>query len=415
MRRPVFAPPEQDTPAGGSSIDFYGDLPSAIQYANSHRDAYFSAVSQQSTAKNLLALSLVPLSAAALFVGATSSDRSARDFVLGAGVGGASALGVGYLLYSQPRQHVYIAGMDAMSCLALAYTPLLVTVETKTVLDQALGANLDKTRLKPLSLAMEETRIERARLQESLDRLGETEKARAQALIAAADTALARAEALQVQGERLRRDIELAGARMVGQVDQIGAEINRQVLETEPDLTGVRTILAGAPALAADLRDLGVRPSATGAAPREVEDVVGTAQMVAEDLRGSLTEMAAAMAVVASVIGRIGGADAGIDAQTAACRPQADELGIVLDTDGPLTFTAGRTETRTVVIRGGQGPFTATLPGAPAGLALVGQLLNDRVINIVASNSSQAGTSTLVVTDALNHVARVGITVQGGN
>jgi hypothetical protein len=106
----------------------------------------FIVFSPNSIARNAVALTLIPLTAASLAVGVTSSGY-ARDFFAGAGAGGAALFGLGTYFTDQNRQRVYLAGEKAVTCAILAMRPALVETseyarrqQTVVALDAGISA-----------------------------------------------------------------------------------------------------------------------------------------------------------------------------------------------------------------------------------------------------------------------------------
>lgn len=119
---------------------YAGAMEDAIKYANAWRQRYYKSVGEQSKLKNGVSLSLVPLSAAALFLGITSETGASRDAIAGLGIGGAALFAAGTLAHNATYQQIYLAGSRAVGCAVVAARPLLVKREDYKVLQDALAA-----------------------------------------------------------------------------------------------------------------------------------------------------------------------------------------------------------------------------------------------------------------------------------
>src|SRR5436190_10155780 len=97
------------------------DLPTAKAYADKVKDEYREALGDQAKLLSWLGIGLIPLSAAAIGLGATGGPPSA---VLATGLTGAAGFGVGTWLINKPRQAAYVAGIKAVSCAVDAVEPL---------------------------------------------------------------------------------------------------------------------------------------------------------------------------------------------------------------------------------------------------------------------------------------------------
>jgi hypothetical protein len=106
---------------------FAGDLEKAIADVDGQRTAYLSKLASRTVQRNLLSGSLIGLSAAALYKGATATaganNRSVFNF--GALAGGAYALG--NYSNSPKTEFAYINAANNLSCLVMRTRPWLVT------------------------------------------------------------------------------------------------------------------------------------------------------------------------------------------------------------------------------------------------------------------------------------------------
>ena len=106
---------------------FAGDLEKAIDDVDKQRNAYLSKLESRTVQRNLLSGSLIGLSAAALYKGATAttgaSNRSVFNF--GALAGGAYALG--NYSNSPKTEFAYINAANNLGCLVMRTRPWLVT------------------------------------------------------------------------------------------------------------------------------------------------------------------------------------------------------------------------------------------------------------------------------------------------
>ena len=135
--------PENLAPSEGDSskdAQFAGNLAKAIDYANAWRTTYYDAVGEQSKLKNAVSLTLIPMSALALFFGITSDSRAGKNAITALAIGGASLFVAGNLLHNVDYQQVYLAGSQAMGCAILAARPLLVEKHRFEEFENALKA-----------------------------------------------------------------------------------------------------------------------------------------------------------------------------------------------------------------------------------------------------------------------------------
>ena len=96
-------------------------LPAAIEYGDEVKNAYREALRDQALLQTWLAIGLIPLTAAAMGLGARAASP---DAVLALGLTGASALGLGTWLHNKPRQLAWAAGLKAVTCVQKVVAPL---------------------------------------------------------------------------------------------------------------------------------------------------------------------------------------------------------------------------------------------------------------------------------------------------
>ena len=199
--------------ASTETMVFAGELGDAISEANQLRTAYHDAVGTTSLARNGLALTLIPLSAAGLAVGITSGGGAGtRDALTAIGAGAATLLGLGSIFIDQGRQRVYLAGEIAVTCAVLAVRPALVTdavFKTQEVQLETLGAAL-----------------------------AEAEGSASPGLLQKARTMLA-------SGSLLLARISTSGFVLRQELQVINAKVSEQLLRTEPDVAAVLAVATG--------------------------------------------------------------------------------------------------------------------------------------------------------------------------
>lgn len=133
-------------PPSNDSVKFAGPLPDSIRYANDWRETYYDAVGEQDLLRSGTALSIIPITAAALYLGITSTGRASRDAVAALGIGGASLFTTANFLGAPTKSQIYLAGSRAMGCAILAARPLLVTQTTfKDFKDDLAGVRSHRT------------------------------------------------------------------------------------------------------------------------------------------------------------------------------------------------------------------------------------------------------------------------------
>tara|TARA_R110002110_G_scaffold9526_16_gene46811 strand:+ start:478 stop:2736 length:2259 start_codon:yes stop_codon:yes gene_type:complete len=240
------------------TAEFAGRLPEAVDYANNVRDDYYEAVGTQSKLRAGLSLSLIPMSAAALYLGITSTGRASRDVITGLGLGGAGLFALGSFLENRPRQLIYLKGAQAITCTVAAMTPFLVreteysaftkALDEEPALRQALVSARDDLQATRSSGSIIDAKI--AAYADRLDRLADeirkTAAERAKAAEEASNEitgslvqATERARVAQRTSNSAKRSLENAQERLQLSIDTFEAnkanliKLERMILEAE--------------------------------------------------------------------------------------------------------------------------------------------------------------------------------------
>lgn len=226
---------------------FAGDLYPQLVRGKLLQQRYMDQVSNETLLTNSLAITAIPLSAAALAVGITNPGTTAtRNFLTGAGLGVAAALGLGSFLVDRRRDAIYYGGAKSIYCLAVAITPLAIE-----------AAEFAKMRQDVEQLRLDLAAAAAAGVPQSLIDQGNTNFA---------------------AGRRLVRETAQAGSAFANELDKINIAVNAQIASedrTIADIGGSITAIqknlpevAGPPVSIA--RTQGGRREAAGRASIEV-------------------------------------------------------------------------------------------------------------------------------------------------
>lgn len=244
---------------------FVGGLGEAIDRANRLRAHYVHAVSVQSTTRTVIGLSLIPLSASALYLGFASAANS--ELAAGLGLGAAGLFGAGTQITSTPRQRVYLQGSRALGCAIVATRPLLFTQADIDKLSLAISrisplTDASMTLATPLAIALEKDNTDariamlRSGVEDKikmypvaaedgaqlLDKLkahrGTHAERRAEASseLGRTQKLIDQAQQIRSRASMLKRSAETAGLDLDRAVEDIATKVSDQLLKTEPDL-----------------------------------------------------------------------------------------------------------------------------------------------------------------------------------
>lgn len=369
-----------DRPSEGQSVT----LQAANEYANRAIVAYKEAAGDQAMLTSGLGLGLIPLSAAALGLGITGASS---DAITALGLTGAAGFGAANWLSSKPRQLVYLAGMQAMTCAKDAMRPLdfsdarLTNFQSdlygdaSTSLQQAVG-NLESTKINVEQLI---TSVEAA----VGDQASET-VAQAKRDVALAANVLTGAKEVLIKGLELDMQVSSAGETLVSAVDGIDAELGKAIVATTPDIQALPSIIEGLAARATQFSTVPKVPDVAGkvsggeVAAAEKQMLQSLAPTLQTDLEAELRELKDDIAAVTVAANRISTVLASVGTVEPAkslklCRAEIKKVdtGITVEPDGDVEFVSGTAATRRLVVTGGKPSYFATLLEAPvAGLTV---------------------------------------------
>lgn len=398
-------------------------LQNGIDYANRAKDAYNAAVGDQALLTNGLALGLIPLSAAAIGLGI---HQVSGEAVTALGLTGAAAFGAGTWLSSTPRQRIYVAGVKAMSCAVSAILPLDLSVSQLQSDLQDLNDAIS-----PVRTARDDVGTLVATIEEDSAnlRVEPALVARAKQEIDTASALLETATQTYDTGVVLKQEVSRAGQTIVNAVDDIAADVNEAIVETQPDLSKLPEIINSLAQISTQFTAPPEPPAAPAEPGERPEDaLVASGEFVknlrTEALEGQLADalrrlkerietLASAARPVAATVNSVNAAKP-IETLK-ACGVATDQLAtdITLEPPGPIKMAQG--ETKGLLIKGGKPPFSARLQGdAVTGLTITQIDTFGPAFTIKTTGETPSGSYTIYVSDSANHRKFVKLDVNGG-
>jgi hypothetical protein len=427
--------PEMERPSARmGEIDFAGGTATAIDYANSWRTAYYDAVGDQSKLRNGMALVAIPAAATALYFGI--SGNSTRDVIAGLATGTAGMLGVGMFLESSDREKVYLAGSQALGCVILASSPLLVPQREFDRFRRDLDGTLTDTEM----TAPNAVELQQRLLEGSLvGKIAKTESAlakvdavttqmraenmaqdpallAAQPMISAGRTLVSTAAATAGTADAFVGRILSAEPTIIAQIDNVVAKVSMEIVKTEPNIASITQITGGLGSAAGRVATIPQpKPAEKPAtAPKSANDAHAGADTRAAFLRGqldqALDELEAATTELSSITARVRAFLAAQDdraklvGKVDAC--QLGDVGIgvtITPADSAVTLAPG--QDYNVIISGGKRPYAAVLAGGhiPEGVTLTRSGFDQQPVVATIStdkDKTKAGTFAVAISDA---------------
>jgi hypothetical protein len=212
--------------AGGVDPQLVGlNLCEGYMRAEEYRRDYYRAVRWNSGLKTTLTALMVPLAGLAAREGFDPNPSNAKiaDFSVGTLV----LYGWATALTSAPRQKVYLNGMQAMSCAMIEAQPIMVGV----------------MQLQPLEAQVTRVKEARAKFEQALDdqklkplvNAGDDKYLKLQS---DADNAIGRVADYSHQ-------LAQASGQMLPMVETIAAQVGRNIVDTEPSIESLMTLVGG--------------------------------------------------------------------------------------------------------------------------------------------------------------------------
>jgi predicted nucleic acid-binding Zn-ribbon protein len=406
-----------ERPPGGNAT-----LQDGIEYANNAKDEYKKAVGDQALLTNLAGVGLIPLGAAALGLGIAGGHRQA---VAALGVTGAAALATTAWLSSKPRQLIYIAGIKAMSCAVDALLPLSFSRQAHQ--DFRRDLNRLNASIGTFSQQLEVVKGLLARVK--------TEVPDADELIAETEADLRAAEALLntarltfTSGVQLERDIDRAGQMLISAVDKIGAEVDRAIVATIPDIQTLPDVIGGLAQTSARFTKLpeptkgsqqmaGVTKKGsdtsdklkTQAGKRAVVDQLNQEKA---KLKADAAALESDIRTVAAVVNSV--SEAKPAATLKECHVDEVATGLSVQPAEPIQFDKGKEATRRLFINGGKPPYFAEILERPIkGLSLDPPSPDSPRLTVVHSTAeTPAGNYHILIRDTTSNSQTIAVEVK---
>lgn len=441
-------PRDNSKPAAAPSTTVTVSIGEAFEYAELVKDRYRDALRDHALLQSWLGIGLIPLTAAAIGVGARGGAPNA---VLGMGLGGASALGVGTWLYNKPHQLAWVAGLKAVTCAEDAMAPLNLPGSTETMLDtdikrlrialQTLDEKVatletEADKAKAVREGANTNRPEIAGAIRSLESLEVSARAELKEVPAERVTA----EAALTNGAELQQVLRVAGGRLVVAVSKITDEVDGIVVDTQRDPQALATVIAGlgssyrtltavpegiAPQVAKEKslkQDLTVPQSkilraapgeAEKAPPSELDTRRAGLAAALQSVREEEAKTASARREVSNLVNSVV-KDTPID-KLKGCGVTAGDLKTALSVDPADPYEITKPGIVSFTMKGGLPPYGAALAGGLAGLSVAQSAPFSPAVNVVATKDTPEGQFAVVVSDTSGQTKTVRVKVNAGD
>ncbi|MEO3429508.1 hypothetical protein AAFN88_11655 [Pelagibius sp. CAU 1746] len=417
-----YTPPLPSATSGSSAtagssgdengIKFVGSVAAAIEHAEAWRTTYYRAVQESEYLKSATALALIPISAAALYLGITSTSGASRDVITGLGIGGASLFTAANYLSAPTANQIYLAGSKAMGCVVLAARPLLV--EEKVF--EHLETSLDTIR-KQIPVVQAHIRGLKVARQARMKMLAnETEfLAQLEAVLSEAEAGIDAAQEALRKGNAYRAQIITAHLTINTVVRNVRDEVSLQLDAQLPTLQSLAQVVSGigslAPQISQTSRFAPLRQDFIEGKPKGLDQSlrdpeIKTAKEALKDKAGKLEDevdkLAEAVAAIADILNDADALEAVLSTINACSVERVPGTFEVEPADPEIEILAGETITFSAI--GGSGNYGANLSGpAASGLSLKRELPEEGFgmsFLLTAKSNAEPGEAKIVVRDS---------------
>lgn len=371
LTNPHVRPKVTDRPNPGA------DLQAALLYADKVQQRYNKAIGNQARLTSWMGLTLIPLGAVGVFIGATSSSRGSKDALLGLTLAGAAGYGSGTWLSSKPRTLVYILGAEAVGCAKAAVQPFALSSDQRKELERAIYGDPGVERSLPdvlNDLPRQIVEVEKEALSNpagSLSRFGRGYVKEAKSFQAEANAGLSQAYLLD-------KRLAAVGQRLLIALDRIMAQVDRAIVATLPDLSPLPGVIRGLRGQAQVFGEIKMKEPVLG----------GGTQGRADKLENALETLANTVAITEKKLAVIKSISDAIEQSRAAtpleeCGVAIEAPSLRLSPSNRITVTSGEGFERRIAINGGQPLYFAELL--------------DRVPGLTVSSASDSGAAFVLV------------------
>ncbi len=419
----------------------------AMAYADRGKTAYNTALSEHAEVQSLMGIALIPLTAAAIGLGATGASE---NLIIALGLGGAATYGTGTWLLNKPRQAGYVAGLKALTCAQQVIEPFDFPLIDHVIFETQLEKLNNGMVTVGQRLAEVEGSIARVDRQAVLAKTSGSELLKiyadnavlmvtaSKAQVGAVASVLTSAEEAHLNGIKLQREIESAGRKLANSVNKIAAELSEIINETQKDPQALATIIQGLGQSYATFTTVPVvlRPAVEpatageGITPQSAEDAAAEIQkpahkVILKNLLSSMEQLTVELVLLGKDVARLSGARREVavfvnkvvpTATFESCGISKESLiaDLTINPAGPFTLPSGKRGSVGFTVKGGQSPYGASLGGGQVdGLSVTQPAPFSPVVTVTSEDSVAPGKFVVNVVDGSGRTAVVPFEIVG--
>lgn len=380
-----------EIPTQAEAVRYDYQWPAALAYADRTKKAYQQKIADQTALNEGLGAGLITLGG--IIAGLAAFDAHS-DALVGASLLGGTSYALGNWGSSQPRQLVYVAGSEGISCAVKAVEPLYLPEQDRNDFKAEVVALRESisTAIEAQAAYQKSSSVDQSRLDQSKKEITE-------------------ASENLTAGQILSRKMEQAPLRLVLAVDRLNDAVDRALLETIPNLNAIGGVignLAGFSAMFAPGAgvDASLNSALAGFQPELQTEEISLDSGPLTDLTISLTQMKTHANAVKARLESMGEQE--VFNNLDGCGVDTTDIGFGVT--GPEKVTVRKTsQTVHIPLSGGKKPYMTRFMESPVkGLNIMNPQTFDNTVTLSLNQGEndkpEVGTYSLLVTDSADPV-----------
>ncbi|HYC48228.1 MAG TPA: hypothetical protein VED01_22370 [Burkholderiales bacterium] len=378
----------------------------AKAYAHNARRAYQQAIDRELKTSTNVGTALIVLGGT---IAALATFGAHKDTLLGGALLGGTAYAVTNWNSAKARLPHYQAGIEGINCALRVVSPLDMRDSDLNALKAALADIESATPNVQLAMnrtkALLQTLAEKGLNQEAIDA--------ANAALGTAEQSLQAAGLALTSGRQLAYKVHRAGPELINAVDRIDAAVQKAGMETFPDLSAVKSVIAGLGSFAGDFAPgAGFTETIAQAFARhgpdaKAQSLPGLAPVSKNEIEALQREVNTLNNHVRTLMIAVNRVRSHVNAYDAAATTDAlkdcgtGEVSTPLRASAEvLVFSGAKDQRHVVSISGGKKQYAATVEPAE-GITIVGPMPEGSTVQVIANKAlSRDARFMLTVTDS---------------
>ncbi len=401
------------------------DARPGIRRACMYRSEYLHRLGLDASYRNVLGLTLIPISATALGLGIDGGNSTAITVL---GLSGATLYASGQVLTSRPRETVLLQGLQAITCAVTASYSMTLDQQSQDILTSSTINEPSKTNepstIDELAMELGELKAANLALRIELSTLPATNPVKP-ALEAYANQIDILAQNAKTLGERataIRNWLDARDVRLGLVADRINDGVNENISRTIIDLEGIMAVIGGlmpnatliAPTPEVEQPTVpsteeATGPQATKEAKSSLDEEAKSSLDAAKDIQQALAAVLGLSQQLQNVVALFASSDLSVDIEGCNLEVPDEVFQLQLLPTGDLSIEENTAWPGALSIEGGSPQFTAKLIGSNSENITLTVAGRSVVINV--SVGAKPGSYSILVRDKTGQTAVKNLTI----